>query len=154
LRSGMNARRKVLIVDGNNVIHALPDLLKLLKAPGGRRSGLAHRELERRLTNYQDETGERVVLVFDGRGEKVEKSDPRDGGVQVLRSGSGSSADAIIERLVVRYAGDYDLQVASDDRAVQNAVAAVEATGISVAGLAALLDRADRDLGRLLESKR
>ena len=147
----MNARHKILIVDGNNVIHALPDLLTLLTAPGGRRSGLAHRELERRLTNYQDETGERVVLVFDGRGDKVEKSDPRDGGVQVVRSNSATSADAIIERLAVRYADEYDLQVVSNDRAVQNAVAAREATWISVDGLADLLDRAGREFSRRLE---
>jgi predicted RNA-binding protein with PIN domain len=150
----MNARPKVLIVDGNNVIHAVPELLALLVAPGGRRSGRAHRELERRLTNYQDETGERVVLVFDGRGEKVEKSDPRDGGLQVLRSDSATSADTIIERLVVRYVDEYDLQVASDDRAVQNAVAAMEATWISVAGLAALIDRVERQLSRRLELRR
>lgn len=150
----MNARRKVLIVDGNNAMHGLPDLLTLLAAPGGRRSGLAHRELERRLTNYQDETGERVVLVFDGRGEKVEKSDPRDGGVQVVRSDSATSADTIIERLAVRYAQEYDLQVASDDRAVQNAMAALEVTWISVEGLAALMDRADRELNRRLDLRR
>lgn len=150
----MMVRRKILIVDGNNVIHGLPDLLKLHTEPGGRRSGLAYRELERRLTNYQDESGERVVLVFDGRGEKVAKSDPRDGGVQVLRSDSRSSADAVIERLVVRYADEYDLQVASDDRAVQNAAAAVEATWISVGGLATQLERADRALKRLLGSER
>ena len=150
----MNARHKVLIVDGNNVIHALPDLLTLLAAPGGRRSGLAHRELERRLTKYQDETGERVVLVFDGRGDKVEKSDPRDGGVQVVRSNSATSADTIIERLAVRYADEYDLQVVSNDRAVQNAVAALEATWISVDGLADLLDRAEREFSRRLELRR
>ena len=150
----MNVRRKILIVDGNNVIHALPDLLALHVAPGGRRSGRAYRELERRLTNYQDETGDRVVLVFDGRGQKVEKSDSRDRGVQVLRSDSATSADTIIERLAVRYADEYDLHVASDDRAVQNAVAALEATWISVAGLSALLERADDELSRQIELRR
>ena len=145
---------KVLIVDGNNVIHALAELRALLLAPGGRRSGRAHRELERRLTAYQDQSGERVVLVFDGRGEEVQKSDARDGGIQILRSDSARSADAIIEQLVARYAGEYDLQVVSDDRAVQNAALALEATSISVASLEALLERTERDLNRRLDSLR
>lgn len=148
-------RQRVLLVDGNNVIHAWPDLLALISSPGGRRSGHAHRELERRLTLYQDETGERVVLVFDGRGDTVEESDRRDGGIQIVRSAASNSADDIIGSLASRYGTLYELQVASDDRAVQDAVTAAGALSISTDGLLDAVERAERSMdGRLTRHHR
>lgn len=151
-------RHRVLVVDGNNVIHAWQDLLDLHLRPsagtGRVRSGRGYRELERRLTHYQDETGVRVVLVFDGRGEQLEQSDPRDRGIQVVRSDSATSADTVIERLTARYAAEYDLEVASDDRAVQNAVAAMQATWISSDGLRDRVEGAERKLVRRIEAQR
>ena len=57
---------RYLIVDGHSVIFAWPEL----RALHSRRTGAARDELVRRLTQYQDSSGVRVVVVFDGRGEK------------------------------------------------------------------------------------
>ena len=52
-----------LIVDGHSVIFAWPDL----RALHDRKTVLARDRLIKVLTEYQDFTGIRVVLVFDGR---------------------------------------------------------------------------------------
>ena len=88
-----------LLVDGNNIIHAWPDLLKLHRQS----KGLAHQELIRQLQGYHDFTHDRVVVVFDGRGTKVEEE--RDsGGFQIFYTSSGLTADDVIERLALKYA--------------------------------------------------
>src|SRR5947208_3101147 len=64
-----------LIVDGHSVIFAWPDLRKL----HARSSSLAREALVKQLRDYQDWTGVRVVVVFDGKGKKVsETTDPGD----------------------------------------------------------------------------
>jgi hypothetical protein len=101
---------RYLIVDGHSVIFAWPELRKL----HARRSSLARESLIKQLRDYQDWTGVRVVVVFDGKGRKIDaSSDP--GEVQIFYSRSGQSADAIIERLASKYATEYDLVVATSD---------------------------------------
>ena len=55
---------RYLIIDGHSVIYTWDYLHKLHKSS----KTSARENLIRRLTNYQDITGERVVIVFDGRG--------------------------------------------------------------------------------------
>ena len=77
-------------------------------------SSLAREALLKQLRDYQDWTGVRVVVVFDGKGKKVEAtSDPAE--VQVFYSRSGQSADAVIERLASKYAKRFELMVATSD---------------------------------------
>ncbi len=122
-----------LLVDGNNIIHAWPDLLQLHR----KRHGLAHRELITRLSEYQGFTGERLVVVFDGRkGQTTEERDP--GGLQIFYSGGDRTADEVIERLALKYADIYRISVATDDRTVQDVV--VAAGGEEMSSLA-LWDR-------------
>ncbi len=90
----MPQRRRYLIVDGHSIIFAWPELRKLHK----RRALAAREELIKRLRHYQDWTGVRVVIVFDGKGAKISTtSDPGD--VQIFysrrptRSSSGSRAN-------------------------------------------------------------
>jgi len=79
----MQPRARYLIVDGHSVIFAWPELRKL----HSRRSSLAREALIKQLRDYQDWTGVRVVVVFDGKGKKVEAtSDP--GNVHVGFDGS------------------------------------------------------------------
>jgi len=93
----MPERTRYLIVDGHSIIFAWPELRKL----HARRSSLAREALIKQLRDFQDWTGMRVVVVFDGKGRRVEgTSEPGD--VQVFYSRSGQSADAIIERLASR----------------------------------------------------
>src|SRR5919112_5418213 len=106
----MQSRARYLIVDGHSVIFAWPELRKL----HARRSSLAREALLKQLRDYQDWTGVRVVVVFDGKGNKVEAiSDPAE--VQVFYSRSGQSADAIIERLASKYGKRYEFVVATSD---------------------------------------
>jgi predicted RNA-binding protein with PIN domain len=130
----MQPRARYLIVDGHSVIFAWPELRKL----HARRSSLARESLVKQLRDYQDWTGVRVVVVFDGKGSRIEaSSDP--GEVQIFYSRSGQSADAIIERLASKYATDYDLLVATSDLMEAETVGACGAESISPEALRGLL---------------
>jgi uncharacterized protein len=130
----MQPRARYLLVDGHSVIFAWPELRKLHT----RRSSLAREALTKQLRDYQDWTGVCVVVVFDGKGKKVEAtSDPGD--VQIFYSRSGQSADTIIERLASKYAKSHELVVATSDSMEAETVHACGAESISPEGLRALL---------------
>jgi predicted RNA-binding protein with PIN domain len=135
----MQSRARYLIVDGHSVIFAWPELRKL----HARRSSLGREALIKQLRDYQDWTGVRVVVVFDGKSKKVEAtSDPTD--VQIFYSRSGQSADAIIERLASKYAKRYELAVATSDSMEAETVHASGAEWISPDGLRRLIANARR----------
>ena len=130
----MPNRARYLIVDGHSVIFAWPELRKLQ----ARRSSLAREELTKQLRNYQDWTGVRVVVVFDGKGRKIqETSDPAD--VQIFYSRTGQTADAIIERLASKYAKRFELMVATSDSMEGETVQACGAEWISTEALRGLI---------------
>src|SRR5213595_3993945 len=130
----MPNRARYLIVDGHSIIFAWPELRKLQS----RRSSLAREALTKRLRDYQDWTGVHVVVVFDGKGKRIEAtSDPAD--VQVFYSRSGQSADAIIERLASKYSKRYELVVATSDSMEAETVHACGAESISPDGLRGLI---------------
>jgi len=106
----MLQRTRYLIVDGHSVIFAWPELRKLHE----RRSSLAREAPTRQLRDYQDWTGVRVVIVFDGKGTQIGATSS-SGDVQIFYSRSGQTADTIIERLASKYAGKVDLTVATSD---------------------------------------
>jgi predicted RNA-binding protein with PIN domain len=127
---------RYLIVDGHSVIFVWPELRKL----HARRSSLAREALVKQLRDYQDWTGVRVVVVFDGKGRKT-TSTSESGDVQIFYSRSGQPADAIIERLASKYAKRFDLMVATSDLMEAETVQACGAEWISPEGLCALLSR-------------
>ena len=130
----MQSRARYLIVDGHSIIFGWPELRKL----HARRSSLAREALLKQLRDYQDWTGVHVVVVFDGKGKKVDAtSDPVE--VQVFYSRSGQSADAIIERLASKYAKRFELMVATSDLMEAETVQACGAEWISPDGLRGLL---------------
>ena len=132
----MLQRERYLIVDGHSVIFAWPELRKL----HARRFSLAREGLIKRLRDYQDWTGVRVVVVFDGKGRKIEAtSDPAD--VQVFYSRTEQTADAIIERLASKYAKRFELFVATSDSMEGETVEACGAEWISPEALRGLLSR-------------
>src|SRR4051812_49323797 len=94
------------LVDGHSVIFAWPELRKLHQ----RRNLLAREELIKILTAYQDASGIRVVVVFDGQGSKI-GDETTPGGIQVFYAARGQTADAVIERLVAAYGKEHDLTV-------------------------------------------
>jgi uncharacterized protein len=139
----MSQQACYLIVDGHSVIFAWPELRKL----HARRTSLAREALIKRLRDYQDWTGVRVVVVFDGKGRKIEAtSDPAD--VQVFYSRTGQTADAIIERLASKYAKRFELIVATSDSMEGETVEACGAEWISPEVLSGLLEPVDRKPSR------
>ena len=133
----MQSPARYLIVDGHSVIFAWPELRKL----HARRSSLAREALVKQLRDYQDWTGVHVVVVFDGKGKKIDAiSDPAE--VQVFYSRSGQTADAIIERLAAKYAGRFDLTVATSDSMERQTVHASGAKCVSPEALRGLIEEA------------
>jgi len=128
-----------LIVDGHSVIFAWPELREMHT----RRTSLARDALVRKLRDYQDWTGVRVVVVFDGKGTAVDAA-AEPGEIQIFYSRAGQTADAIVERLASKYGSQYQLLVATSDYLEQETVAACGAEYISAEGLRGLLESATR----------
>ena len=97
-----------LLVDGHSVIFAWPELRTLHV----RRMAAAREALVKLLTDYQDQSGVRVVLVFDGRGVRTSEEAASPDGIQVFYASADRTADSVIERLVAKYAADYRITVA------------------------------------------
>jgi uncharacterized protein len=135
----MPERTRYLIVDGHSIIFAWPELRKL----HARRSSLAREALIKQLRDYQDWTGVRVVVVFDGKGSKISATSEL-GEVQIFYSRSGQPADSIIERLASKYAKRSELMVATSDSMEAETVLACGAEWISPEGLRGLLSSARR----------
>jgi predicted RNA-binding protein with PIN domain len=132
---------RYLIVDGHSIIFAWPELRKV----HARRSARAREMLVKQLRDYQDWTGVRVVVVFDGKGSTpTATSEPAE--VQIFYSRRGQSADAIVERLANKYAKHFELMVATSDSMEADTVMACGAEWISPEGLRGLLSTA-RPLG-------
>lgn len=128
-------REQYLIVDGHSVIFAWPELRALHR----RRSSLARDALVRKLREYQDWTGVRVAVVFDGKGTAVNvNSEP--GEIQIFYSREGQTADSIIERLASKYASRFKLLVATSDVLEQETASACGAECISAEALRWLLE--------------
>ena len=139
--------QRFLIVDGHSVIFAWPELRALHK----RRTASARERLTKILTAYQDFTGIRVVLVFDGKGTTItQETDP--GGIQIFYSNTGRTADDLIERLAAKYGNLYSITVATSDLLEQQTAIAFGAECISADGLRDLVDSAERSF--VLEMKR
>ncbi len=140
---------RYLLVDAHSAIFSWPDLHDL----HGRNALAAREGLTRRLTAYQDASGVRVVVVFDGKGAKS-NSETAPGGVQVFYSGGGKTADCIIERLAAKYASEHEITVATNDRLVQQTVITFGGLAISVDALRDLIGEADRDVARRIRRMR
>ncbi len=106
-----------------------------------RRTSLARDALARKLRDYQDWTGVRVVVVFDGRGSDVDAiAEP--GEIQIFYSRAGQTADSIVERLASKYGSLFRLLVVTSDFLEQETAAACGAECLSAEGLRGLLDEA------------
>jgi uncharacterized protein len=130
-------RQRYLIVDGHSIIFAWPELSKLHK----RRPFVAREALIKRLRDYQDWTGVRVVVVFDGKGKQMSET-ADTGEVQVFYSREGQTADAVVERLASKYAQKLELTVATSDYLEEQTVSACGATCISPEMLWQMIDEA------------
>ena len=140
---------RYLIVDGHSVIFAWPELRKL----HDRRNLLAREALIKTLVDYQDASGVHVVLVFDGQGGKAAE-DTAPGSIQIFYSATGQTADAVIERLAAKYAGEHDITVATGDFLEQQTVSSFGAYTTDPEGLRTLVENAQADVARQLKKLR
>jgi predicted RNA-binding protein with PIN domain len=138
-----------LIVDGHSIIFAWPELLTLQ-----RRSGAGARDdLIKMLTEYQDLSGIHVVVVFDGKGDRVnEVTEP--GGIQVFYSNAGRTADEIVERLVAKYGHKYAITVATGDLLEQQTVISFGAQCVGSEGLRRRIEDAKTEFATELKRRR
>jgi predicted RNA-binding protein with PIN domain len=132
-----SVRPQYLLVDGHSIIFAWPEL-RLLH---DRRTSLARDALIRQLRDFQDWSGTKVVVVFDGRGSSV-SHEAEPGEIQVFYSRAGQTADSIIERLASKYAERFRLIVATGDYLEQETTGASGAETVSPDGLRDLLREA------------
>lgn len=131
------------------MIFAWPEVRKLHT----RRNVAARDLVVKQLTEYQDFTGVHVAVVFDGQGGKVsEATEP--GGIQVFYSGSGQTADDVIERLVAKYGSEHEITVATDDMLEQQTAITFGAQCVSAEGLRELLEATQTELARALKARK
>ena len=132
-----------LIVDGYNVVHAWPELKRVLGTHGleAARDRLVHM-----LSEYAAHTGVNVTVVFDSH-ERTDSNEPPDviDGVTVRFGTRTSSADHVIERLAQRRSRRGDagqVTVATGDRLQRALVGAMGVATISAAALGEEVKRA------------
>ena len=143
--------REFLLIDAHNVIFARPDLA----ARHRRNAASAREELVRLLERYQDASGVRVVVVFDGGSQaKAAANLSAPAGVQVFYPQSGQTADAIIERLVVKYAATHRLTVATNDNLIRTAAVAAGAATLDAETLFDQIRRAEDEMREAIKKMR
>jgi hypothetical protein len=110
-------REPLLIVDGYNVLHAWPVVLR--DASGDLQA--ARERLADRLAEYEATRGVHAILIFDGnRKQRIEPQAAY--AVETRFSSKGLSADHLIERLIVEVREATDeylpITVATSDRLI------------------------------------
>ena len=105
---------KVLVLDGYNVIHAIPELEKFLDVS----LESARNALVRMCESVAASRGDfgRIDVVFDGRDEFTFLPDLRLGRVRIIFSGSDEKADGRILELIKEEKASF--LIVSDDRDV------------------------------------
>lgn len=120
--------RKLLIIDGYNVLHHWKSLKKVVKKD----FDFAKEELIRNINNYADYADSKVIIVFDGgKFQKPEANlDPL-----VVHTKKRVSADQYIERLVYQTDDKSKVTVATDDRVLRNMIQGMGALFMSTENL-------------------
>ena len=109
---------ETVIIDGYNVIHAIPHLKSCLN----KSLELAREELINELLRYSDFTGNEVVVVFDSSRHRSSSEDLYStSGFKIVFTSQRQTADAYIERTVyAERKKDQQLRVISGDRKIQD----------------------------------
>jgi predicted RNA-binding protein with PIN domain len=121
-----------LIIDGNNLLHQIPELRDQVRQDfDGARAALV-RQFEPLVGSLAD----RITIVFDGRlpGQtpplQFDRT-PAPAGVEIIFSPSHLTADSLIERLVVESENPDKIAVVSSDLAERHTVEAAGAYTLS-----------------------
>ena len=138
-----------LIIDGNNTLHAVPQLAKTLE----RDRQMARDDLVRMLEPLQARENYLLTVVFDGRGGKTALSKHR-GNEQysIIYSSSSQGADGVIERMLMAAEFPERITVGTNDNLIRNCAYTHGAAVMRVEELVKKLD-ASIDLSKSLSPK-
>ena len=139
-----------LMIDGNNAIHAIPELLQELAVDRNQARDSLVRMLEP-VTN----TGTRLTVVFDGRGgrgsiQKFGSTNLFD----VVYSSSQEGADGVIERMVMASKYPSQICVVTNDNLIRNCAYSCGASAMRVDQLIKKLEYSIDQITRQVEQRR
>lgn len=138
--------RQHCIIDGYNLLHAHPEHSQLI----GSDIDVARARLVSELAEYA-EGGPRTIVVFDGAGNPDSDGTPHHvGGLTVVFSPTGQSADTVIEGLARRFRDRGEaVVVVTSDVATRNTVSSPQVRVLSSQRFAADLahESAERSAG-------
>jgi predicted RNA-binding protein with PIN domain len=131
-----------IVVDGYNLIHAMPELARLVASDLERaRDGLVGK-----LAVYRSSRHVRVTVVFDGRGTAAPQTRP-PGGVEVVFSRVPQNADAKIENMLALEKSPKSWTVVTSDNSIVRFARDYGAKTIPSVEFAAKLGPATPNLG-------
>jgi predicted RNA-binding protein with PIN domain len=126
-----------LIIDGNNALHAIPELARELK----RNREFARESLLRLLEPLVGITSSLLTVVFDGRGGPLSVSKHRKlEAFTVIYSSSTQGADGVIERMLMVSKQPEKLVVVTNDNLIRNCAFAQGASVMRVEEVSKKLD--------------
>jgi predicted RNA-binding protein with PIN domain len=102
-----------VIVDGYNLMHQMPDVVRQLDAD----AELARSLLVRKLGEYRALHNVRVTVVFDGRGPSQLRG-AKPSGVEVVYSRAPQTADDVIKRMLSVEKNPRACTVVTSDRSI------------------------------------
>lgn len=136
----------VLIVDGYNILHCWPELVRI------KESSFAHArdKLIAELVNYQPYWGGPVIVVFDAFqvADTVERKE-KIGAVEIIYSGPGETADTAIEKMVGNMEARGQVYVATSDYLEQRMIFGKGALRIPATELKDNIEKAHREMNRI-----
>ncbi len=133
---------ELLIVDGYNIIFALPELKDLSKT----NIDSAKDALKDMLANYQGYKGCRLIIVFDGYRKKGNQgSTEKYFDLEVVHTKQDETADAYIERTVHQLVSKYKITVATNDNLEQLTILSQGALRMSAGMLQQEMERVKND---------
>ena len=139
-----------LMIDGNNAMHAIPELLEELAVDRNQARDSLVRMLEP-VTN----TGARLTVVFDGRSgrssiQKFGSSNLLD----VVYSSSQEGADGVIERMVMASKYPAQICVVTNDNLIRNCAFSCGASAMRVDQLIKKLEYSIDQITRQVEQRK
>ena len=138
-----------LIVDGNNALHAIPELVDVMA--NDRQT--AREALLRLLQPIHDAEGCRITVVFDGReGIGSIQKHGSDDSFCIVYSSSEQSADGAIERMLLAAKSPEVITVATNDNLIRNCAYEVGATAVRAEDLPLWVDQAISYQGQALKN--
>lgn len=144
------AKEKYLLVDGYNIVFAWDEL----KALAADNLDAARFRLMDQLCNYQGQTGETVILVFDAYRVAGNLGDiAAYNNIYVVYTKEAETADQYIEKLVHAIRPDYDVTVATSDVVEQIIILGKGASRLSADALKVEIETVERDYKKHYKGK-